>query len=149
MNLRVTVQAALALGALSLLAYGASDALNPLLGTGDSLLNRPWHLLALSLGASLLLGLAWPWLRGVRAGDRVVLLAWREHELLGAWTEGVAATALTAGRTGARIRVRLANGSMGEGIVQKYAGLLTPAVLRLTEAEVRAPRPGGSENLEL
>lgn len=138
MNLRITLQASLLLSALALLVFGVSDAINPLVGSSDTLLNKPWHLLALANGLALLAGLAWPYVRGVQLGDALVAFVRRENPMTGTWMEGISVTALQAGRLGARIKVRFGNGAWGEALVQKYAGILTPATVRLLESEMPA-----------
>lgn len=148
MNVKTTVKAAIILSALALVLYGVSDAIDGAFGVKDSLLDKPWQMLALANGLALLFGISWPHLRGVKAGDRLVALVRREHEMMGSWMEGITATAMEAGRTGTRIRVQLADGSLGEGIVLAYAGMFSPATLRLVETEMRVPRlraPGNTE----
>jgi hypothetical protein len=148
MDLRLALQAAIALTALSLLLYGTSDYLNGLMGMKESILDSPWQMLALANGFALLLGIAWPHVRGVKNGDRVLAFVQRRNEMLGTFMDGMAATALSNGRTGSRIRVRLMDGSVGEGVVTGYAGLLTPATLRIVEAERRllaGPEGNGPE----
>lgn len=140
MNARLAIQSALTLSALALLSYGLSDYVNAALGLEESLLNRPWQMLALALGSGLALGIFWPLVRGVRPGDRMVAFVQRRNELFGIWSEGIGATALEAGRSGSRIRVRLGDGSLGEGVVSGYAGVFSPATLKLTETERPAAR---------
>ncbi|MEW6329295.1 MAG: hypothetical protein AB1468_04210 [Candidatus Micrarchaeota archaeon] len=91
-------------------------------------------LLALALGISLLTPLAYPYMRGVRKGD-VVLLANYEATGFANLLQMNTAVAITNGRKGARIRVSLPNGDEAEGEIISYAGFITPARVRLVERE--------------
>lgn len=91
-------------------------------------------LLALALGISLLTPLAYPYVRGVRKGD-VVLLASYEASGFANLLQMQTAVAITNGRIGSRIRVSLPNGDGAEGEIISYAGFITPARVKLVERE--------------
>jgi len=91
-------------------------------------------LLALALGISLLTPLAYPYARGVRNGD-VVLLANYEASGFANLLQMNTAIALSSGRIGGRIRVTLPNGDEAEGEIISYAGFITPARVRMVERE--------------
>ena len=77
MNLRLTGTTFLLLSALALMAYGFADYLNAALGAAKgqaTLLNNFWPMEAIALGASIILGFAYPQLRGVRMGDPLVAI---------------------------------------------------------------------------
>lgn len=139
MNLNLTVKLAMVLVALSLVAYGLSSILNPMLGLGTtSILNEAWKLIALSLGIAILAGILQPSIRGVKRGDKVFAIVQRHGHQNGQtffFPDTVPATALEDGKVGGRIRVSLPNGAGGEGVIVGYGGALTPPTIKLVESE--------------
>ena len=138
MNFRV-LSTALALSlALALVGFALHQSINAALGLQSSLLDSVWQTLALGAGLSILLSLAWPYLRGVRKGDRLVAQMPRTQNTPGgvfAFVDNVIVVALENGYSGRKIKVRIGNGKTGEGIVTSYAGTFTPATIQITETE--------------
>jgi hypothetical protein len=125
---------------LSLVAYGLSGYLNAWLAVESSILGEPWKLIALSIGASLAVGYAYPLLRGVRKGDELVAAVLRNRSFAGrlvSMRESVIVTALNSGRKGGKIKLRMPTGLKAEGVITDYAGTLSPARVQLTESEVK------------
>lgn len=139
MNLRLTFKSFVLLVSLSLVAYGLSAYLNAWLAVESSILNEPWKLIALSTGASLVAGYAYPFLRGVRKGDELVASVLRNRSFGGrtvSMRESVIVTALNSAREGDKVKLRMPNGLKAEGVITDYAGTLSPARVQLTESEV-------------
>ena len=94
-------------------------------------------LLALDAGLALLMPFAYPSIRGVREGDQVVvMLSGKElpFRILYARSNAVASS---NGRIGGRIRVRFSDGSEEEGVVVSYAGMFSPAKVRILEKGIK------------
>jgi hypothetical protein len=94
-------------------------------------------LLALDVGLALLMPFAYPSIRGVREGDQVtVVLSERKlpFSILYARSNAVASS---NGRVGGRIRVRFGDGSEEEGVVVSYAGMFSPAKVRILEKGIK------------
>ncbi len=138
MDLRI-LSTALALSlALALIGYALHTPINAALGLESSLLDSAWQSLALGIGLSILLSLAWPHLRGVRKGDRLVAQLPRTQNTPGgvfAFVDNVVVVALENGYSGRKIKVRIGNGKTGEGIITAYAGTFSPATIQITETE--------------
>lgn len=127
------------LTAISLVTYGLSGYINSALGLGaQSIFSEPWKLIALSIGASILLGIAQPNIRGVKRGDKIFAFIQRTM-MQGAqqvsFSDFLPATALEDGKVGSRIKVILPNGAEGEGIITAYQGAFSPPTIRLVESE--------------
>ena len=139
MNLGLSAKAGMVLISISLVLYGLSSYLNPLVGSGiQSILNEPWKLIALSVGVALLSGVAQPSLRGIKKGDRIFAFIQknvRQGEQSFFFTDMVPVTALENGKVGSKIRVVLPNGARGEGIVLGYQGVFSPPTIKLVETE--------------
>lgn len=139
MNLMVFGRALLVLGALALISYGLHPYINSALGLKETIFNSVWQLLALAIGSSIVVSLAYPHVRGVQKGDTLVGEVPRArsvgHSML-AFVESAPVIALEPGRQGKKIRVRLPNGKSAEGIIVSYAGTLAPAYIKITETEV-------------
>jgi hypothetical protein len=139
MNLRVMLNAFMLFVSLALIAYGLRSYVNAFLRTEVSIFNDAWSLIALAIGAAVITGYAYPQLRGVHKGD--VLIAQVHRQVLDPtgnkmlFNEFVSVQALEAGRVGKKIRVSLANGAMGEGVIESYAGTIQPPLIKLTESE--------------
>jgi hypothetical protein len=141
MNLRLTGTAFLLLSAVALIAFGLADYINAALGVArgqTTLLNNFWPMEAIALGAAIILGFAYPQLRGIRRGDQMVALV-PSRQVMGAaqldFFSSIPVTALEDGRVGSKIKVQVDHSRRGEGIITAYAGTITPATLRLTETE--------------
>ncbi|MFH0922673.1 MAG: hypothetical protein V1811_01290 [Candidatus Micrarchaeota archaeon] len=139
MNLRVTLNAFMLYVSTALIAYGLRSYLNPIFGAGRSILDDAWAMIAIATAAAVLTGYAYPQLRGVKKGD--VLIAQVHRQVLDPagnkmlFNEFVSVQALEDGRLGKKIRVSLANGAMGEGVIESYAGTIQPPLIKLTESE--------------
>ena len=133
MNVWLSGKAFLLLLAASLIGYAFS-----VIGVANTPIDSVWKLVALSLGVAIILGYGYPVARGVKKGDTMLAISRREvthgnsiHSLL----DQFLVTALENGRSGEKIRVRIAGGKSGEGVIAKYAGTLSPAQIKLTESE--------------
>ncbi len=139
MNLMVFGRSALILCALALISYGVHPYLNSALGVKESLFDSAWQTLALAIGLSIVVSLAYPHVRGVQRGDTLVGEVPRSRNMgnaMLAFVESAPVIALEPGRQGQKIRVRLPNGKSAEGIVASYAGTFSPAYIKITETEV-------------
>ena len=103
---------------LILFAFGIADL---------SLLIR---LLAFSLGFSALISIFYPQLRGVKRGDKVLVIFGTLPSFL-----GNVGTAQTDGKINQEIRVKMDDGSEVVGIIESYEGLFTPAKIRWKQSE--------------
>jgi hypothetical protein len=142
MNLRVAANAAMLFVTLAFITYGTSGWINASLGltetTVGGLLSDVWKLIAIAIAVSIATGYAWPKVRGVRRGDTLMTFVRRHHQTpmgIATFNEPLFVTALENGRTNAKIRVQLQNGSLAEGIIEEYAGTISPPSIRLTETE--------------
>ena len=138
MNLRVAANAAMLCVTLALILYGMSSWIQATLGWKDNLLGDVWRLLAIALALAIIAGYAWPRVRGVRKGDVLITFARRHQQTpfgIATINEPIFVNALEAGRVGKKIRVSFQNGSLAEGIIEEYAGTLSPPTIRLTETE--------------
>lgn len=93
--------------------------------------------LAFAFGSALLMPFIYPHIRGVRKGDNVRLVL-SEKELpfsmLHARSDAIASS---NARLGKRMKVKFGDGSEEECVVVSYAGLFTPAKVRILEREIR------------
>lgn len=139
MNLKISLASFLALIAISLVGYSLS-----LVGVPGTLVNSIWKVVALCFGLSIILGFAWPILRGVRKGDGLALTnSFVQQTAIGAVINvfgGVGAVALQNGRKGDKIRVQL-QGRQAEAIVISYESTFSPAVVKVTEIEAATYTP--------
>lgn len=133
MDLRAGFYCFVVLLAVGLLGYAFS-----FVGVPGTIVDGPWKLVALAIGAGIVVAFAWPHVRGVRAGDSVAATISRKRAHEGQaffFTQQVFVRALSSAHKGGRIRIDLGGGKRGEGVVVEYAGLLSPARVNLTEAE--------------
>lgn len=142
MNLRITWKALLLTWSASLILYGLHDYINAAMGLKESILNSAWQLLALSTGLSIVSGVAYPHARGIKRGDQLIAFVKRNVQQGNEITEvgmPVFAMALESGRKGEKIRVELHGFTdrvqVGEGVIESYAGIISPPTLRLLERE--------------
>ncbi len=127
--------------AVSLLAYAFS-----VLGVAGTAIDSVWKLVALDIGVSILTAAAYPYIRGVRKGDELAtngsvanIRGMGMNFTIGNF--GIADSfALSNGRVGKKIRIRLLDGRAGEGKIVEYAGLFSPARIQVTEIEKPAPQ---------
>ncbi len=146
MNFKIFLQSFGLLLAASLIGYAFSAT-----GVPGSVVDSVWKLLALDLGASLATGIAYPHIRGVRKNDELAINSSMAsvrgpgiNITLGSF--GIAnAFALSGGRIGDRIKVRLLDGRQGEGRVTDYAGLFSPAKVQMIELEKIEPAAFSSD----
>jgi len=139
MNLKLAVQVFILGSALALILFGLSGAINARLGFGDSILAHFWNLEALVVALAIILGYAYPHVRGIRRGDRIVAVFPTVQHSGGSafalFNSGVA-VALDDARVGGKVRIALANGRQAEARVSEYAGSFSLAVVQVTETEV-------------
>jgi hypothetical protein len=115
-----------------------------------ALLSDVWKLVAIAVALAIIAAYAWPRVRGVRRGDVLIAFVRRQQQTpfgIASLTEPVFVTALQNGRIKEKIRVQLQNGSLAEGVIEEYAGTISPPAIRLTETEtveVRFEGGGGS-----
>jgi hypothetical protein len=93
-------------------------------------------LIALDIGLAILMPFAYPSIRGVRNGDAVLVLI-SESSPFGMLPTRSNAVASSNGRIGSRIKVRFRDGSEEECVVVSYAGMFTPAKVKILEREIR------------
>lgn len=139
MNLMVLGRSLLVLTAVALISYALHPYINSALGVEQSIFDSAWQTLALAIGLSIVLSLAYPHVRGVQKGDTLVGDVPRSRNMgqaILAFVESAPVIALEPGRQGQKIRVRLPNGKSAEGIVASYAGTFSPAYIKITETEV-------------
>lgn len=139
MNFRMVGKAFIAFVSVALVLYGLSGYIETQLGWGPTLLGEAWKLIAIAVGLSLATGFVYPLVRGVKVGDQLITLLRQDmsKQGLGILINASFVTALQAGRKGDKIRVRLSNGLNAEGVIQEYAGTLTPARIQLVETEMQ------------
>lgn len=93
--------------------------------------------LAFAFGSAMLMPFIYPHIRGVRKGDEVgVVLSEKELPFSIPFVRS-GAIAMGNGRIGERIRVAFRDGSKEEGVVVSYAGLFTPAKIKLLQRDIR------------
>jgi len=113
----VYLKAFLGLLAASLLAWAAAPGLDV------------WKLIAVALGISLILPLAYPHYRGVRKGDGLLVIRGNVEPML--LFSASSCVALAGGKVGSNIGIALPDGTLAEGTIIGYEGLITPAKVRL------------------
>lgn len=98
-----------------------------------------WQPFLFSIGFSMLFGLAWPLIRGIRKQD--VLWAETGRSVSGVIgpMQGFPVIALENGHKNGMIKVSLSNGSEAKAIILGYPGFFTPAKVRLVESEFEIP----------
>jgi hypothetical protein len=94
-------------------------------------------LIALDIGLAILAPFAYPSIRGVRNGDAVLVLISERELPFGMLPARSNASASSNGRIGSRIKVRFRDGSEEECVVVSYAGMFTPAKVKILEREIR------------
>lgn len=134
----MAANAAMLFVAVALVLYGLSGWIHASLAWKESLLGDVWKLVAIAVALAILAGYAWPRVRGVRRGDVLIAFVRRHQQTpfgVATLSEPVFVTALESGRVGKKIRVNLQNGSLAEGVIEEYAGTISPPTIRLTETE--------------
>lgn len=146
MNFKIFLQSFGLLLASSLIGYAFN-----VLGVTGSIVDSVWKLLAFDLGASLAIGISYPHIRGVRKNDELAINS-SVASMRGPGINitfgsfGIAnAYALSGGRIGDKIKVRLLDGRQGEGRVTDYAGLFSPAKVQMIEMEKLEPNAFASD----
>ncbi len=94
-------------------------------------------LLALDIGLAMLMPFAYPSIRGVRSGDAVTVALSEKEIPFSMLPQRSNAIANSNARIGGRIRVVFRDGSEEECIVVSYAGMFTPAKVKILEKEIR------------
>ncbi|MFH1447901.1 MAG: hypothetical protein ABIG39_03485 [Candidatus Micrarchaeota archaeon] len=87
--------------------------------------------IAVAVGLSILILVIYPRIRGVKKGDSLLSVASSGSSV---WMFSASIyTALENGKIGDRIGIVLNDGTMTEGVVVSYEGLVAPARVRLTK----------------
>lgn len=126
-NLKVFFKSIVLFTACALIVY----AVTPNAGV-DFLLKS----LAFAFGLSLLMPFIYPHVRGVRAGDEVLVVLSEGQLPFSILSAPSFAVAMENGRIGSSIRVRLKDGSEEECVVISYAGLFNPAKVKVLQKEI-------------
>ena len=106
----------------------------------------PFRLFALAFGFALAFPFVYPHIRGVRAGDTLMIEGGGGMPLL---ILGMgSAVALEDGRRGKVIGAAAGNGRKRKGIIVSYAGFFTPAKIRLLE-DTQEDAAGAGEGYEV
>lgn len=133
MNLKISLVSFLLLVSFSLIAFAFS-----LVGVAGSVIDSVWKVVSLCLGLSLLVGFAYPHIRGVKRGDLLSTNTTMHNHHAGATIinilGGPTAVAMQSGRVGSRIKVNF-QGRNAEGIIVSYASTFSPAAIKVTEME--------------
>ena len=119
--------------AKSFAAFSAASLIYFAISPSSTLLSLAKYL-ALSLGASILLALAYPYVRGVKAGDTILVIT---HSDMAGGVRLRLATALEAAKLNGKIRLSLEPGSEMEGIVKSYEGFFSPAKAKLPDDGIK------------
>ncbi len=94
-------------------------------------------LLALDIGLAMLMPFTYPTMRGVKKGDQITVVLSEKELPFSMFSARSNAIANSSARIGGRIRVRFRNGSEEECVVVSYAGMFTPAKVKILEKEIR------------
>ncbi|MBI3588612.1 hypothetical protein HY095_05435 [Candidatus Micrarchaeota archaeon] len=146
MNLRLLASSAFLLCGIALVAYALHQVIDAALGAQSSVFDSLAQSIALALGVSIIFSFAFPHLRGIRRGDRLVAAMARTHSPMGdafPSLDSVVVVALGSGRVGQKIRVALGNGRSAEGAISSYAGTFSLPSLQITEVEHYSKPSGG------
>lgn len=127
MKLGIFLRTMLLCSALSLISYAALP---------GATLGTLAKMLAASLGVSMLAPFAYTYVRGIRGGDRVVVVAAGNAQQLTGFI-AKSATALEHGKLGQKIRVALDGGEEVEATVDSYCGMLAPARVSITQNDLK------------
>lgn len=92
--------------------------------------------LAVAVGSATLVVIGWPYARGIRKGDKVVVTEEPTKAKIMALFGMFNGKALDNGRLGGVIKVELFDGSIALGTITKYEGLLSNAEVRLLERRI-------------
>jgi len=129
MSLSLFFRSIVAYTAIALIVYGLSPY------EGFDLLLK---LLAFAAGASLLTPIVYPYLRGVRKGDEVLVESAESRAMPGIIRmlfQMGSGIAIENGRIGGRIMVLLNDGSIRQCVIKNYEGFFKPARVHLVEKE--------------
>ena len=126
MKLGIFFRSLLGCSALSLLAYAL---------LAEATLGLLAKTLAASLGISIIMPFACVHVRGVKNGDRVVVVAGNASKIAGFIAKH--ATALEQGHIGKKIRIALDGGPEIEATIDSYSGILSPARVCITQNDLK------------
>jgi hypothetical protein len=93
-------------------------------------------LLAFAAGSAILTPLVYPHLRGVRKGDTVNVVLSEQELPFNLFYRRSEAVAVGSGRIGSVIRIEFKDGSEEEGRVISYAGMFTPAKVKILNKDI-------------
>jgi len=94
-------------------------------------------LLAFAVGSAILTPFIYPHLRGVRRGDAVRAVLSEQELPFNLFHKRWEAVAKGSGRIGSVIRIAFEDGSEEDGVVVSYAGIMTPAKVKILKKEIR------------
>ena len=99
-----------------------------------------WKLLAGAAGLSLLVPLAYPYIRKVKKGDGLLVIKGNVEPFL--LFNASSCVALEGGKKGDTIGITLPDGTLAQAVIISYEGLITPAKVRVVQ-EVRPKTADG------
>jgi hypothetical protein len=126
MNLQVFPKALIFFIALAFIIYGIS----PYTNTWDLV-----KLMAVAFGLSLLSPFLYPHIRGIKKGDTVQLV-FEEQTPFQIFYGNSTGVARESGRVGNEIRVELSDGSEEGCVIISYAGIFSPAKVKVMQKEI-------------
>jgi len=104
--------------------------------TPDATLWYLAKLIAIDIGAAILVVFAWPYIRGVRKGDNVIVAEESTKGKIMMLFGVFNGKALDDGKIGSVIKVELFDGSVGLATITKYEGLFSNAEVKLLERTI-------------
>ena len=99
MNLKITAHTLAVTIAIALVTYGLSGLINAQLGLKESILGEAWKLIALAIALSIIMGITYPHIRGIKRGDQLIVIN-AQHSHQGFFINIPLATALEDGKKG-------------------------------------------------
>jgi len=126
-DVRIFFKAILLFTAAALIVYAVTP-------TGIDVLLK---LLAFAFGSAILSPFVYPHLRGVRKGDSVQAMLSEQELPFNLFYRRSDAVAMSSGRVGGVIKIAFNDGSEEEGVVVSYAGMFTPAKVKILQKEIK------------
>ncbi len=115
------IKAIFSLLALALIAWALVPGLDPL------------KVAAVAIGLSLLVPIGYPYVRGVKKGDGLIVVKGNVETIL--LFNASSCVALDSGKKGDIIGVMLQDGMLAQATVIDYEGFITPAKVRITQEQ--------------
>jgi len=126
-DVRIFFKAILLFTAAALIVYAVTP-------TGIDVLLK---LLAFAFGSAILAPFIYPHMRGIKKGDAVQLVLFEQELPFNLFYRSSNAVAISSGRVGSVIRIAFNDGSEEEGVVVSYAGMFTPAKVKILQKEIK------------